>query len=138
LSSKASIRPVLLTEMSHARLQAIADHLAHVAPDDAAWLRAVLEDIETGVPANEALGFSPANQRARRDAAIRRAAELINGSDWQRAQKLELWIRWLEHDVTPPRDCDESTMERALDAAQATGLALPKSARQIYRILTDI
>jgi hypothetical protein len=124
--------------MSLARLQSIANHLARVAPDEAAWLRAVLEDIETGVPANEALGFSPANQRAKRDASIRRAAELIEGSAWKQAEKLERWIAWLEHDVIPPRGCDEDRMERALDAAQATGLTLPKSARQIYRILTDI
>lgn len=124
--------------MSLERLQVIADHLASVSPDDAAWLQGALEDIERGTPPADALGFCHQVQRARRDAAIRRAAELIDGSEWQRAQKLERWITWLEHDVTPPRDCDESTMERALDAAQATGLALPKSARQIYRILTDI
>lgn len=124
--------------MSLARLQSIADHLVPVAPDDAAWLRAAIERIDKGVPVNEALGFSSTDQRAKRDKAIRRAADLMAASDWKRAEKLERWIAWLEHDVTPPGDCDEEIMERALDAAQASGLPLPKSARHIYRILTDI
>ena len=123
--------------MSLERLESIARTLEAINAPDARWLSEAVSDIRVGVPVAEALGFSPANQRARRDAAIRRAADLIDGSEWQKARKLKLWIDWLEHDVPTPIDCDESTMERALDAAQRSGLTLPKSDRQIYRILTD-
>lgn len=62
---------------------------------------------------------------------LRLAADLLDGSPWQRAEQLAAIIRhWTGRNTDDP-------IKATLYRATATGLKLPCSTRQLYRIITD-
>ena len=123
--------------MSLERLRLAADRLAPVDPVLAGWLAEALEDLRIGIPPAEALQLTTGTRRAHRDAALRRAADMLPGTDWQKARTLAAWCRWYAGDGDQAPGDDHSDMESLLRAARASGLDLPESERQVYRILTD-
>ena len=121
--------------MSLERLRLASERLRPVDPALAGWLAEAVANMRVGVPAPEALDLAPAAARARRDAYLRRAAELVQGSDWRKAETLARWVRYLAGDGDQPGD--DSELVTALRRARACGLDLPESPKQIFRIIAD-
>lgn len=119
--------------MSLDRLKLAADRLRGVDPALACWLAEAVSDLRVGVPAAEALELQPSAARVRRDAYIRRAAELVQGSDWRKAETIARWCRYLAGDCDPPPG--DSEIEATLRRARACGLDLPESPKQVFRII---
>ncbi len=94
----------------------VARTTGHAPP---ALIDEVLEQLPIGKPATDC--------RAMRDALLREAARLLSGSTWQRAETLASLIRRLNH----PADA----VRRLLWHAARTGAPLPRSARQVFRII---
>ena len=90
----------------------------HITP---ALIDAVLEQLPVGKPA--------ADCRAMRDALLREAARKLTGSTWQRAQTLAALIQRFHH----PTD----DVRRLLWQAARTGVPLPTSTRQVFRVIAS-
>ena len=90
----------------------------HITP---ALIDAVLEQLPVGKPA--------ADCRAMRDALLREAARKLTGSTWQRAQTLAGLIQRFHH----PTD----DIRRLLWQAAKTGVPLPTSTRQVFRVIAS-
>lgn len=73
---------------------------------------------------------TPARREVQAD-YLRSAAGLLEGSPWQRAKQLAAIIRhWTGRNTDDP-------IKAALYRATATGLKLPSSTRQLYRIIAE-
>ena len=94
----------------------VARATGHAPPD---LIDAVLEQLPVGKPA--------ADRRAARDRLLREAAALIPGSCWQKAETLAALIQRFHHPVDDVR--------RLLWHAERTGAPLPRSTRQVFRII---
>ena len=90
----------------------------HITP---ALIDAVLEQLPIGKPA--------ADCRAMRDEFLREAARKLTGSTWQRAQTLAALIQRFHH----PTD----DVRRLLWQAARTGVPLPTSTRQVFRVIAS-
>lgn len=86
-----------------------------------ALVDAILEQLPLGKPA--------ADCRAMRDALLREAARKLTGSTWQRAQTLAGLIQRFHH----PTD----DIRRLLWQAAKTGVPLPTSTRQVFRVIAS-
>jgi len=86
-----------------------------------ALVDAILEQLPVGKPA--------ADCRAMRDALLREAARRLTGSTWQRAQTLAGLIQRFHH----PTD----DIRRLLWQAAKTGVPLPTSTRQVFRVIAS-
>ena len=86
-----------------------------------ALVDAVLEQLPIGKPA--------ADCRAMRDMFLREAAGRLTGSTWQRAQTLAALIQRFHH----PTD----DIRRLLWQAAKTGVPLPTSTRQVFRVIAS-
>ncbi len=82
---------------------------------------AILEQLPVGKPA--------ADCRAMRDEFLREAARRLTGSTWQRAQTLAALIQRFHH----PTD----DVRRLLWQAARTGVPLPTSTRQVFRVIAS-
>lgn len=91
---------------------------SHITP---ALVDAVLEQLPVGKPAAEC--------RAMRDMFLREAANRLTGSTWQRAQTLAGLIQRFHH----PTD----DVRRLLWQAAKTGVPLPTSTRQVFRVIAS-
>ena len=94
----------------------VARSTGHAPPD---LIDAVLEELPIGKPA--------ATCRAMRDSLLREAAARLPGSPWQKADTLASLIQRFHH----PTD----DVRRLLWLADRTGAPLPRSSRQILRII---
>ena len=86
-----------------------------------ALVDAILEQLPVGKPAAEC--------RAMRDEFLREASRRLTGSTWQRAQTLASLIQRFHRPVDDVR--------RLLWLAAKTGVPLPTSTRQVFRVLSD-
>ena len=86
-----------------------------------ALVDAILEQLPVGKPAAEC--------RAMRDTFLREAARKLTGSTWQRAQTLAALIQRFHH----PTD----DIRRLLWQAARTGVPLPTSTRQVFRVIAS-
>ena len=96
----------------------VARTTGHAPPD---LIDKVLEQLPVGKPAAEC--------RAMRDSFLREAAGRLTGSTWQRAQTLAGLIQRFHH----PTD----DVRRMLWLADQTGVPLPTSTRQVFRIIAS-
>ena len=94
----------------------VARKTGHASPD---LIDAVLAQLPVGKPA--------ADRRAARDRLLREAAALIPGTYWQKAEILASLIQRFHHPVDDVR--------RLLWHAAHTGAPLPRSTRQVFRII---
>ena len=96
----------------------VARKTGHAPPD---LIDAVLEHLPRSLPS--------ADCRAARDRLLREAAALIPGTPWRRAETLAALIQRFHNPV--------DDLRRLLWLAERTGAPLPRSTRQVFRILTD-
>ena len=117
--------------MSRERFDAALRIIRANNPVLADWLRNGFDRYQSGVDLDEALELTQRHARDRRDAYLRRAAELVPGSDWQKAKKLARWIAWFE-----AGNVEDSELSAAIARARGVGLPMPASAKQIKRIIS--
>jgi hypothetical protein len=86
-----------------------------------ALVDAILEQLPVGKPAAEC--------RAMRDTFLREAAALIPGTYWKKAETLAALIQRFHH----PTD----DIRRLLWQAARTGVPLPTSTRQVFRVIAS-
>ena len=103
----------------------------------AAWLAEGLSQYRSGESLDDALDMGRAAALERRNAALRYAASLIDGTPWQQAQQLARWAEYVEAIKFGEVEPTGSEIERAILRAGGYGLPLPTSAKQIARILRD-
>jgi len=106
-----------------------------------AWLAAGIKRYRHDVPLEKALGLTGPGARRHRDEALRRAAQLIAPGErrWQQAEILRRALRYTggrsRRYSTPPDTLTGYRLE--LWRAMSFGLAIPRSRRGLYDILTE-
>ena len=121
--------------MSLERLKLAAVRLEPVDPALASWLSEAVADLRVGIPPAEALDLTADSARPRRDAAIRHAAEMIDGSDWHKAGRIVDWLDHIDRCKWGEAEPTDHPIEDALRHAAGFGLTMPTSQRQVHRIL---
>ena len=89
---------------ARARLEAIAAIVSANDADLGAWFGDALQAITDGTDPAVAFELNATAARVRRDAAIRYAAELIKGTDWQKAAQLAKWAAYLADQGSRPEN----------------------------------
>jgi len=129
-----------------ARLSAIAEIVEGHDDELGGWFREALEQWQQGEDLAAALELTEAARRARRDAAIRAAAEHLNITSLHgRAERLRLWAEYIQANRGKPTrtwrkleagEAGTSEVERLMTAAVDVGLPMPKSTKQYERIVS--
>ena len=111
--------------MSLERIEKLVGLAREHEPALADWLLDALESHKSGCPLDDALGISQAAARSRRDAALRRAAELIHcASEWETAKRLSAWIAWVEEGGSRPPTKRSGRTERFINELQDSGITI--------------
>lgn len=128
------------------RLSQIAEIVESQDDDLGAWFREALEAWQQGDDLAAALELTEAARRARRDAAIRAAAEHLTITSLHgKAERLRLWCEYVKTNRKRPtraprkleaHEAGTNEVERLMAAAIDTGLPMPKSTKQYERILS--
>lgn len=128
------------------RLNQIAKIVEDQDDELGGWFREALEQWQQGNDLAAALELTESARRARRDAAIRAAAEHLNITSLHgKAERLRLWSEYIKANRKKPthawqkleaHEAGTSEVERLMTAAIDTGLPIPKSTKQLERILS--
>lgn len=129
--------------MSIARLEQLRQVVAEHDVGLAHWLDQGLDRWREGETLERALELTAADATLARDAALRRAARILDPEGqrrpWPLACELAELVRCHERDQGPRRRADPSPLQAALaEAFEAAGArGVPTSQRGLYRILAD-
>lgn len=114
-------------------------------PEIHAWLDQALQRYRAGEPLERALGLAGPEATKQRNAALRRAADLLDPpgalSAWQRAKRLEETLRRFEaiarHRSLKSLSLLQQTLAHILQLERAHGVRAVRCQRALFEVIRD-